>query len=182
MKRRSSTNSANPSNALPAEMRMRTVIAALVLGTILVLMLIQFFYQSIQSSQSKEQMEAVLQAKSHSALVSSDLVETYIGEKVYWIVSGKDKDGNNVMVWVSKDEVHSVFVSDGISRTSLKQKILQLDPQADIVRITPGRLKEDYIWEVYYKKQENNGKRYYYGYYNFADGALIDTYRLSKVK
>lgn len=163
-------------------MRIRTALATLFLGIILVLLLIHFFYQSIQSSQSKELTDAVRQAKAQSALVTSDLVETYIGEKVYWVVSGQDKDGKNMIVWVSKDEVHAEFAGDGISRTALKQKILQFDPQARIIRITPGRLKEDYVWEVYYQKQGESGKRHFYGYYNFADGALIDTYRLSKVK
>ncbi len=43
----------------------------------------------------------------------------------------------------------------------------------------PGKLGNEYVWEVFYKKKENSGTRYFYDYYKFKDGHYMDTYRLS---
>ncbi|HEY0827631.1 MAG TPA: hypothetical protein VGE40_06020, partial [Bacilli bacterium] len=69
----------------------------------------------------------------------------------------------------------------GISKQQVEVKVLRQEPKADLIRIVPGTLNNDYVWEAFYKKLEKDGTRYYYTYYKFTDGQHIDTYKLSKM-
>ena len=57
--------------------------------------------------------------------------------------------------------------------------MLKKGAEIEIERVMPGKLGNDYVWEVFYKKKENSGTRYFYDYYKFKDGLYMDTYRLS---
>lgn len=151
------------------------------LGLTLILVLTNWLYHSVQSKHNKEQQQAINEALAKTELVTVEQVDPFIGEDALMIVYGKDQEGKQLIVWVGKNEIHAEYSLDGISKQQVEVKVLKQKPKADLIRIIPGKLKDDYIWEAYYKEEEKDGTRYYYSYYKFADGQPIDTYKLSRM-
>lgn len=144
--------------------------------------LIFLFFRSVDAVISREwddKQRAVQIAYRQTMMAEADRVEPFVGEHPYQIVFGKDKLGQRMIVWVSDAEVHAAYASEGISENDLRSKLKQLDPTVQIIRVTPGKLGDDYVWEAYYKLIENAEEEYYYSYYRFSDGAHLDTYHLT---
>jgi uncharacterized protein YpmB len=161
-------------------LRIRTkFIVSAVFGTALILTLIIFFYNTLQASTWSEQTQAVQIAYEKTILAKASKVETFAGEQPYDIIYGEDKLGQKLIVWVGPAGTHTEYEADGISRDEVNQKVLRNDPTVQIVRTMPGKLFDDYVWEVFYKKPEEGRERYYYDFYLFTDGSLLDTYQLS---
>ncbi|MNI90116.1 hypothetical protein D3C73_1476060 [compost metagenome] len=111
-------------------------------------------------------------------LAKAEHVEPYVGSQPYMIVYGEDKIGKKMIVWVSEKDLHEAYETDGAAKAAVVAKVTGADPGNRVIRATPGKLDEDYVWEVYYKREQDGKTRYFYDYYRFADGGLIDTYRL----
>ncbi|WJH34171.1 DUF5590 domain-containing protein [Paenibacillus sp. CC-CFT747] len=137
------------------------------------------FYTIIQTDTWKEEDTAIQKAKEKAGLVTTDKVEPFVGDRPYMIVSGDNAEGKKLIVWVSETEVHSELADNGMAREAARQKVLQAKPEAEIMRITPGKLENTYCWQVFYKAEKDGKKRLYYDYYQFKDGSLLDTWTLS---
>lgn len=74
--------------------------------------------------------------------------------------------------------VHAAYESEGFNRNLLSIKMREKEPDVHIMRMTPGKYKADWIWEVYYKKSKQD-ERTYYDYYRFSDGELLTTLTMS---
>lgn len=159
---------------------MKKTMAILFVILISVLFLIIWFYNSIESNHWREETRAKEAVLRETDLVKIDRVETFHGEKAMSIVFGENQEGNSMIVWVTKDEVHPEYTADGVTGQAMKEKVLQEKPNSEILRIVPGTYNGQYAWEVFYKVREKDGKRHYYDYYRFQDGEWLDTYRLSK--
>ncbi len=160
----------------------KRVFAIVLVGLVLLLVLTNWLYQSVQSKHNEEQQHAIDEAMARTELVTVEQVDPFIGEQPFMIVYGKDKAGKQLIVWVGKKEIHVEYSLDGISKQQVEVKVLRQEPKAIMIRMVPGKLKEDYVWEAFYKKQETDGTRYYYTYYKFSDGQHLDTYKLTKMK
>lgn len=74
--------------------------------------------------------------------------------------------------------VHVAYESEGYNRNLLSIKMRQKEPDINIIRMTPGKYKSDWVWEVYYQKSKQD-KRTYYDYYRFSDGEWLATLTMS---
>jgi uncharacterized protein YpmB len=106
-------------------------------------------------------------------------VDSFYGDEPFQIVYGEDKIGQKVVVWVSGHEVHTEMAAEGFTEDQVRETMFKKDPGFEILRIMPGKKAGDYVWEVFYKKKDDSGTRYFYDYYTFSSGTYIDTYRLS---
>jgi uncharacterized protein YpmB len=156
----------------------KALIGAVVLAAVLIFGLSQF-YQTIEASTWSEKRNAVNTAYQKTILVNATKVDTFVSDHSYDIVYGQDTLGQQVIVWLGDTEIHTEYASDGYNEKDLRIKFAAKEPTATLLRIMPGKLKETFVWEVFYKKPDANGKQnYYYDYLNFKDGSLIDTYNL----
>ncbi|MFC0214812.1 DUF5590 domain-containing protein [Paenibacillus chartarius] len=145
---------------------------------ILIIMLIRFFY-GIQRDHWAERDDAVRIAASQAGLVTIESVAAFNGSEAYKTVIGTDAQGEKLVVWIGPDGPHAEKASSGISADQAKEALLARSPGVEVLRVVPGKLNDDFVWELFYRRHENGKDRYLYDYVKFADGAHIDTYRLS---
>lgn len=152
--------------------------AALVLVAIGVLM--QMLYRQVHASEWTLQDAAVKRAYEQTILAEAERVEPFVGELPYEIIYGTDKLGQRIIVWLADGDLHTEYETDGVSEDAIVKQLRASNPKARLMRVSPGKLLNDYVWEAFYKQKEDDDVvRYYYNYYRFADGELLDTFRLS---
>jgi uncharacterized protein YpmB len=137
------------------------------------------FYLNVQGNHWDEKSAAVETAYEKSVLAKASKVESFYGDQPMHIVFGEDKIGHKVIVWVTDKDVHAEMADDAFTEEQVREIMLKKDPNLELMRVMPGFIEGQYVWEVFYKKQIDGGTRYFYDYYKFHDGTYIDTYRLS---
>ncbi len=137
------------------------------------------FYFNIQNEHWRDNTLAVQAAYEKTIMTKANKVESFYGDVPMQIVYGEDKIGQQVIVWVTEEDVHSEMAAEAFTLEQIRQTMLRKAPDAELLRIMPGKLGGDYVWEVFYKRNEESGVRHYYDYYSFKDGTYLDTWRLS---
>ncbi|TXK81373.1 DUF5590 domain-containing protein [Paenibacillus sp. N3.4] len=137
------------------------------------------FYLNVQNDHWAGKSQAVETAYEKSILAKATKVDNFYGDESFQIVYGEDKIGQGVIVWVSDQEVHAEMTADNFTEEQVRDIMLKKGSEYEVERVMPGKLGNDYVWEVFYKKKDDSGTRYFYDYYNFKDGHSLDTYRLS---
>ncbi|UKS30558.1 DUF5590 domain-containing protein [Paenibacillus sp. HWE-109] len=137
------------------------------------------FYLNVQDEHWDEKSKAVEKAYEKSIMTKATNVDFFYGDEPLQIVYGEDKLGQGVIVWVSDKDTHTEMTADAVTEDQVRETMLKKDADFEIERVIPGKLGQEYVWEVFYKKQEDSGTRYFYDYYKFKDGSYLDTYRLS---
>ncbi|WP_438445649.1 cell wall elongation regulator TseB-like domain-containing protein [Gorillibacterium sp. sgz5001074] len=158
--------------------RKKSLLLAAFLAVLTVMAGTYIFMDRIIAGEWDSKKEAVKAAYAETMLVKADRVEPYVGTEPYMIVYGEDKIGNKMIVWVSQHERYAAYESEGITKQAAVDKVLGAAPEAKVLRATPGKLDQDYVWEIYYQREMDGKTRYFYDYYRFGDGVLIDTLRL----
>jgi uncharacterized protein YpmB len=153
------------------------VIGIFIIGTLI--FVLSRFYLNVQGEHWNENTKAVETAFERTILAKATTVESFYGDEPYQVIFGEDKIGQKVIVWVSNKEVHTEMSADGFTEQQVREVMSKKGPENEILRIMPGKMQNKYVWEVFYKKNDPTGMRYFYDYYNFQDGTYIDTYRLS---
>ncbi|WP_028561248.1 DUF5590 domain-containing protein [Paenibacillus pinihumi] len=143
----------------------------------LIFLLLNLYYRSTQQDIWKQEREAEQVAAQAAGLVHITSATKHVWNQIAWIVQGTDESGEDKMVWVVGDKADSVLSSSGISKDQITEKVLASKPDADIIRVQPGLLDGEKIWEVFYKRNETTEK-YYYEFYKFSDGSFITIYNL----
>jgi len=138
------------------------------------------FYHTVQAPHWDALSDARAAATERLNLQRVDSVERFVGDQAYTVVFGANAAGEDVAVWLWGDgELHIERQADGVSRDDVKAAALRERPEMQLLRISPGKLGETYVWEVFYSLREPGGSRKYYDYYSFRDGTKIESYRLA---
>jgi uncharacterized protein YpmB len=140
---------------------------------------ILFYYESLHKRVWEDENKAIQAAYRETDMVDANRVETFAYQDPYRIVFGKDAENLNMIVWVGEEEIHAEYAADGVNKNLLKLRLLEAKPDADIIRITPGKYNDEWAWEVYYTRPWNNDERTFYDFYRFSDGELMETLTLS---
>jgi len=154
-----------------------TVLGLFIAATLVVVL--GRFYAGVQGEHWRDNAQAVNTAYEKSILAKAERVESFYGDEPMHVVFGEDKIGQPVIVWVTDSEVHAEMAGEAASEQQIRESMAAKDPALEVLRVLPGKLGGHYVWEVFYKKEEAGGVRYFYDYYNFKDGSYLDTYRLS---
>jgi uncharacterized protein YpmB len=143
-----------------------------------------FFFWSVHDQEWSRRSMAAEAVTASTYMTNVERVETFVGDKTYSIVFGKDGEGKDAIAWVDLEEetVHLEYAANGISEAEAREKVKAAHPESEILRATPGVWDGVYLWEVFYRLKEEDGSRYYYDYYRFTDGEKIDTWRLVHIK
>lgn len=137
------------------------------------------WYQSIHAAEWQEEQEAVRTAKERFGLGKIERIATFNEDQPYTVVFGVYGEDRPMVVWVGPNDVHAEDAVSAATENQIRSKVLERMPGCEILRIVPGKQENAYVWEAFYKIMENGKERYYYDYYQFKDGAYIDTYTLS---
>jgi uncharacterized protein YpmB len=139
------------------------------------------YYDTIQSSYWYHLKEAQNKALEQLNLKNITAIERYIGDKPYAIVFGTDPMRGKVAVWIWQNGHYMIAMNDAVSKDQIRATVMSEDSTRRIHRIVPGKLGEEYVWEVFLTKLDNEGiNRQYYEFFRFTDGVKIETYRLAK--
>ncbi|MFD7524020.1 cell wall elongation regulator TseB-like domain-containing protein [Paenibacillus chitinolyticus] len=143
------------------------------------------FYVNVQANHWERNSEAVQAAYEKTTMTKANRVEAFHGARSYEVVYGEDKLGNGLIVWVplkqdgtglAIDEIHTEMTAENITEEAVRGIMAKKNAKLDILRINAGEFKGKYVWEVFYKDEQD---RAFYDYYNLKTGALEDTFKLS---
>ena len=151
-------------------------------AVVIVAAVVQRLYVTVQGEQWQEHHAAVERAMSETELAAVSKIETFRLAEEYTVIFGQDEDQRELIVWVGENEIHAEYASAGVSAQEVAEAVKRKDSGAEILRIVPGKLGGDWVWEVFYKKKQEKGTRHYYDYYRFSDGQLLETYTLSLIR
>ena len=116
-------------------------------------------------------------------IYTKEIVEThrFIGEEIVWIGDVVAGDDQRYFVYLNDHGIAQWYLkSEGISKSSAEEIVLERQPHARIRRIQPGWLDQRIVWEVYYTYQDAQSNRQHrLAYLRFSDGERVSTYRLN---
>lgn len=148
---------------------------------LLILLGIQIFYSYVMSDTWSEEKAAIISAQQYGGLMKTDKTYKSVWDKesIYWVVTGKDAQNQDIMVWVKFTEdnkpvdgagaVHSEPLSGGLSEAQMLNQIKSDLPGSEIERLVPGMYEGEYAWQLLYHL--NNETKY--RFYRFQDGVQI---------
>jgi uncharacterized protein YpmB len=151
-----------------------------ILGILVIFAGLYLFYYAIQKDRWDEENAAIRQAVANTPLTQAEKAEKFIGQKTYMIVYGQNEENQDTIVWVGDDEIHSELASAGVNKNQVKSFVMSRYDRPKVLRMTPGKLDQVWVWEVFYTLEVNNKERYFYDFYRFRDGEYLRSYRLSR--
>ncbi|MFD2612060.1 cell wall elongation regulator TseB-like domain-containing protein [Paenibacillus gansuensis] len=162
--------------------RNKRAVVVIILGIILAAVALNRFYYYIQLDHWTAQQKAVQAAKKGAGITQVDRIDSYVWDEAYYVVTGKNKDGEQLLVWMREDgsRLEWELASHGSNRQQIRNLVEGRSPGAAILRIQPGKMKGAYVWEVFYKYNDGSGERYFYDFYQWKDAKYIVTYKMSK--
>ncbi len=152
-------------------------VLAIVSALLLLFLLFNLYYRSTQQDIWQEENAAKRIAIEQAGLTEVDKATKHVWDQISWVIQGKDSQGREQMVWVVGDQATIEPVEAGIAKEKIEAKVLKDKPDARIIRIIPGLLNGERIWEVFYSREESV-RKYYYEFYRFSDGSFITIYNL----
>lgn len=159
---------------------MRKWTLSIIIGVLLcILILLSWLYYTAKDDFADAERTAIRWALELTSMTEVDHVEYFAGATNFTIVFGNNDIGEPLIVWVNDERIHEEMASDGVVKSTIRKRVIERHGTVDFVHITPGELGDQWVWEVFYKKQDTQGTRHYYDYYTFKDGQWIDTYTLN---
>jgi uncharacterized protein YpmB len=156
----------------------------LFLALFVVIMLVSvtlWFVYSIDDELASRTADRLAYAKKHTSLKKVGTVYSFVSDKHYTVISGFNRDGEKMIVWLGRHYVLEKYAIEGISAVTAKERVYAERPKAQVLRITPGVVEGEPVWEVYYTFADQQGaKRLAYNYYRFKDGSKLRTVILPK--
>lgn len=134
---------------------------------------------SLVTEGNADKRQAAAMAIEQTDMAEVTKVEAFSGDRSFMVVHGRSEQDEEMLVWLNDEEIHTQYASDGVDEERIRSQTVAKHPGIEILRVSPGKLQDVFIWEVFYKQTENRAEQYYYDYYQFSDGSLIDTYRLA---
>ncbi|RED60400.1 DUF5590 domain-containing protein [Cohnella lupini] len=146
-----------------------------------VFVLVSFFLyvRSADSDYRRAENVAIRIAKEQASLTDITEAVTHTWDETVWIVSGKDAEGEEWMIFERSSELVRRKISESISKKQMLAKFSQ-EHTGTPIRIMPGWFENQPVWEIRYwneKSKENQS----IDFYSFNDGTLMKTYVLSSL-
>jgi len=137
------------------------------------------FYHTIQTPLWSSLSKAEAAAVEALELTSVSDVERFVSDQPYTVITATYAEDEEVIVWMWSDGLHMERQADGLTKEQIIELALQENSAKELLRVIPGKIHGEYVWEVFYELETEQDRRKYYDYYRFADGKKIETYRLA---
>ncbi|RAP76347.1 DUF5590 domain-containing protein [Paenibacillus montanisoli] len=145
---------------------------------IVMLILLNWYYRSVQLPVWQEEAEVEAEAKDRASLSSVDSSYHYVWDDPVWVVKGKDNNGETTYVWLKENESITLRADEGIAKADMKAQFLSGKPDASIFHMKIGLLGGEPVWEVFYSRKQAGVTNFYYEFYRFRNGTFLITYKL----
>ncbi|TFE30040.1 DUF5590 domain-containing protein [Cohnella luojiensis] len=151
----------------------------IVLTGFFVFVAVSFFLyvRSADSEYRNSETNAIRIAKEQGGLTEIDEAVTHTWNETVWVVSGKDADGENWMIFERVDEIVRKKLSENMSEKQMLAKFSE-EHNGTPIRIIPGWFNGGPVWEIRYWN-ENSNEYQSLDFYSFENGSMLKTYVLS---
>lgn len=139
---------------------------------VIVLSFVVYTYVTAYKPVSKAEVTAEKIAKEEAGVVSIDKFSLYNGNDSYYVVEGKNKNKEDVIVWI-EEKTHGVTVEnkkDGLTKQAVINKISAERELKEINTVRLGMLEGIPVWEVYAHTDDDLIN---YFYFDFETGELL---------
>lgn len=139
----------------------------LIIVSILFIFFVSFFivlYNNAIGPVKKAEQKALIISKEKTSLVFVEDFSIFNGSQSYYVLKGKNKQNEKVIVWISEDDKNQVVIkkeNDGISKQDAINKLKEEITPKEIISVRLGMEKNIPLWEIYYRT-EGNLMNYYY--------------------
>lgn len=136
---------------------MRKLIWILVILFLIIASLLTHTYIQAIKPLKLAQQKAENIAFEETDMVSVEEFEEYHGLDSVWIVKGKNKKGESLIVWIPEkmEEIIVKKEKDGIKAKDAIKKVQQLSKPKKIIDVRLGMEKGIPLWEIYYLSDSN---------------------------
>lgn len=132
------------------------------------------YVNNIYSDERKKEADILQHAQQVVPLTEVNGIEKGIWDEVVYVIHGVNQEGKAVWVWVLPDRVTSIPVADTVDKATVKAMIQQAHPDVRIVRLLPGYIDNQYVWQAFVQRKDEQGtRRYFYQFYSFYDGSPV---------
>ncbi|MEK5523295.1 cell wall elongation regulator TseB-like domain-containing protein [Heyndrickxia sp. FSL W8-0423] len=141
---------------------------------------VNVYYQSTKPINKAESL-AKKKAKEKANLVSMDKFYLYNGKESYYIAVGKQKNGENIAVWIPEKNGERVTIekmSDGLSKQDAINKLKEKETPKKILGSRLGMLNNEPVWEISYLDQSS---RLNYAYIYFLKSSNKTPYMIYNI-
>lgn len=149
-------------------------------GALLLVLVVSIFVvyvRSMDAGYREEEGRAIAVAKSEGGLAEIEETVLHTWVEPIWIVRGKDKEGQEWIVWERKDGIVKEKAEDGLDEKRVRARFDSDRPDADVIRVLPGWFMDRPVWEIRYKKIPKSQLQSI-DFYSFKEGTLLKTYDL----
>lgn len=138
--------------------------------TLVVVVLVIFGISNHPRASAKSQ--AIRLARQYGGLRSTDAFYIYNRDQTYYSVSGKNGQGQNIIVIVPQKggSLRVEKTANGLSAADVRQKTRLNKHPAKILKVAPGVFNNHVVWEVTYR---NHQGQLCYDLINFKTGKYI---------
>ena len=147
------------------------------LALVLIVLMLNLYYQWIQSDFSKERRAAERLAMAQAGLTTVEQADKFVWDEAVWVVEGNNEAGEHLYAWVTSGGVETTAAAESFPRNGVKAAVLRDAPGAKLIRIRPGLLDGKKVWEAYYSLDDGSN-HHYYAFYGFDSGEPVATYKL----
>lgn len=145
---------------------------------VFVLVCFVLYIRSADADYRRAETRAIAYAKQQGGLTDIDAVDLHTWEENAWIVTGKDADGEQWMIWVRQSDYVKLKVSENVSKARMIGIFTAAHGGEKPIRILPAWFQDAPAWEVRY--WNDAGVRHEaIDFYSFKDGSKLKTYELS---
>jgi uncharacterized protein YpmB len=162
----------------PKFMTLHRWIFVIVATVLLAGMAIALYFRDIQQPQWTGELAAEQRAAEEAGVAVVDQVYHHVWHQDAWIVQGFNQEDEEVFVWLlDETEPFVMKAADGLSNQDIENKFDAEHEDAVLDHIQPGLFDGKPVWEVFYHLEAEQ-KRYFYEFYSFESGALVERYQL----
>jgi len=138
------------------------------------------FVRSADADFRRAENQAIRLAKAQGGLTGIDEATTHTWNETVWVVSGKDAEGTEWMVFERSGEIVREKASELLSKQQMLDKFAAIH-EGSPIRMLPGWFEGKPAWEIRYWNEKSR-KHQSLDFYSMKDGAMLKTYVLSSQK
>ncbi|UFU01277.1 DUF5590 domain-containing protein [Radiobacillus kanasensis] len=136
-------------------------------------------YNETMDNKTKGFEQSKQEALDQTALVSTDEVDRYHGEKFYHVVTGTTEDGERGFAFVpqgdEKKPVRLLLEKNIMNEEEMMDQWMNTCSSCSFISLNMGVNGDTYLWEIKYIDDQD---RYVFDYYNVMNGEKFGNYRL----
>lgn len=105
----------------------------------------------------------------------------HVWEATTWVAHGWNEEETELYIFLNEENnmLHRITADQVMPQDQFRTKWQSEHDGSSIIRVMPGIMRDQPVWEVYYKEPENGKERFKYQFYTFdLQPQVLETYTL----